>query len=356
MTSLVYLTPRSFVVVDPPFTIFVMGWRINPVEIHACVTCCSLANTTSLEGNGLLQMPGASSKNRRAPASLSQLDPNDVIDPPAIVKILRNNWSSHIPLTDLTTARCQSSLFVNPSSTQSLSLLDDGKIHLELATPDASKEASISYPDFMEASPRLCNMIRNYLPGDAADAIADAWQQHFAHIISRNDFALNFSQYMTYDRRLRQHYVLNPDSFNPAVFQLSIWNDIVRQHQASELSSFKTMLTKLSSNGGGSSTSRDTSFRGRGSSSRGGRGGGRSGSNASRGLCYICRSAAHKGRDCVDATNGYISKGADGIWKTAAGATVCFRHNIGTCTHGSCTHAHTCSCCGSSEHNAQTHT
>lgn len=304
----------------------------------------------------------------------AQIDPNSIVEPPAVVKALQRGWDKHIPLHLLSNNKSRSGLFVEASDLQSITL-ESGRLRIQQSSLDSSGESTMSLSDFMEAHPRLCNMIEQYLPGPDSRAIAGLWRMHYAYIIGRSDFAGKFRHYLAYDIRLRQHYVNHSDTFSPAHFQTGIWDDIMDQWRTSQILSFQSSLDRFSSDFRAqpqSSYVRGNSFRDHNSgpaslpaqsnafSSRKKVIKGPSAtSNSPQGVCFICRSPEHIGRFCKCVTNGFLSRSSStngAPWKGPNDLSVCFKFNITSgCGSSNCSFSHVCSCCGHNDHNAQTH-
>src|ERR1700722_2960554 len=137
------------------------------------------------------------------------LDPNEVIDPPNVRKVLEQGWRKHIPLSLLTNARCRSSLFAADSAVDTLILGNSSTLELRQPSLDATGETSISFSDFAEAWPRLCGMIEQYLASPHRAVIAATFKKHYEFIASRNNFAAKFKLFILYDIHIHQSYIQN---------------------------------------------------------------------------------------------------------------------------------------------------
>jgi hypothetical protein len=274
------------------------------------------------------------------PSSMSiRLDANTVSDHPLVIRALWEGWTVHIPLTLLSNEKCRSALFVDNIGSKR----DPDKNPLAF---DASSEPSIPLADFMEAWLHLCHMIKTHLNSPDRGMVGDAFHRHFDQLTSRIDFHSKFSLYVEYDIYIRMYWVANPGSFNPADFQVDIWNfiqDANRDHILAAAYKPSTTRTTMSSRGFQRGRGTGGSFRGDTSSIH-------------SGCCYVCGSTSHSGRSCPTDSNGYMSKTADG-WRGPGNSLLCFRFNgIGnSCTFGGCQYAHVCSRCGDGGHSAQSH-
>jgi hypothetical protein len=279
------------------------------------------------------------------------LDPHAIMDPPVIVRVLRDNWSTHIPLTYLTYDRCGE--FAATDQTDTRGPADSSKIRLS-----SKDEEKITVDEFNQAWPHFCSMIEKYLPSPQAADIAGHFRSHFLAITQRVDFYAKFSSYMAYDLHVRKSWESHPGSFSPAVFQDPLWSFIQEKARDAKLDAAIAPGTRPSV--GGALQSALSGAVGRGSVSRGPFRGrpSRGGQQYPGGslFCYVCGSKDHSGRDCNQTSNGFISKGSSG-WLTASGSKVCFRWNgtYGSCSNASCPYPHVCSRCGSSDHNAPSH-
>lgn len=308
---------------------------------------------------------GEQSKVHSLHGARAVLDPNEIIEPPLIVKMLQRGWVSHPPLHLLTTARCLASQFITSTSTNVLTL-EDGKMHLSDASIDSTGEAQMSLSDFIEAWPRFCSLIERYLPGPNSKGIADRFRTHFSFIVSRTDFTANFPLYLAYDIHIRQHFILHHEEFSPADWHQPIWNDIVRRADAKQLADFSAKLAQMAASSAIAS-SPNSKIGSRGSfrqntpaktpkGNTGGQTPSKTETRASKGVCIVCGLPSHTGADCPSDGNGYLSK-VDGKWVGPNGSSVCYRDNTTqSCTRTGCPFEHVCSRCGSRDHNAQSHT
>ncbi|KAF9226996.1 hypothetical protein BS17DRAFT_813936 [Gyrodon lividus] len=212
-----------FTIISPSFTlVFSSLTLLNPFITHLRFLS-DLPNPsvhTLLPGFHLV--PTASSSVCSLPRELAILDGYDLELPHRVVAIMKANWSTHIPLTALTTCSLAStSLAAKDEAGQALAVRD-GVLSLSSPKISAKDKGSLSPQDWIHAFPRLVSCIRKYLPSPSCSAIADAWQSHFNGILHCSDFWDLFHLYLCYDIRLRLHFV-NADN----VIDPSIWGTII---------------------------------------------------------------------------------------------------------------------------------
>jgi hypothetical protein len=106
------------------------------------------------------------------------LDAFTIADHPVIVRILREGWLSHIPLSALT----------------------------------------IELKDWLDAWLRFCVHIRRHLRAADPDGVAMAFVSHFEGIMERYDFKDLYWLYLEYDIHVRTLWESRPRQFSPALF------------------------------------------------------------------------------------------------------------------------------------------
>jgi len=314
------------------------------------------------------------------PQSPGQLDPNQLIHPPWIVKLMENGWTEYFSLEDLTNVKCRASAHTRRTTDKNLIVGKNGTITFENVLADVSKEHLLDISSWREAIFRMCEIIERYLPGRYSRAVADQWRLHAERLLAKSDFAQNFSAYLAYDIRLRQAYVHDYALFRPDEFQWAMWDTVKDEQRDKKFRSIEHAITSLQlpynpsnprpqsmsanfqypssfpTNSGFRSSSTNTNpGRTASRSSNTGRNGHTSAPTA-RAKCWICRSLEHIPRNCPDSTNGFITKTADGKWLTVANEQICFGFNgIYGCSKPDCKFFHGCSLCGSREHSVQSH-
>ena len=306
-------------------------------------------------------MAAPSTRQHRFCATETPLDPNALIDPPAVIRALESGWQKHIPLHLLSFSRTRASSHLSPAPLGSLAVVEDGQIHVRETPLDSSGESSMSIAEFFEAWPRLCNLIETHLLSPDKSAIADAFRSHFNTIISRTDFSSRFHLYLKYDIHIRQLFIQHSSRFSPAIFHVDLWNSIVDDARNAEI---QALRSTLNASGSFRASSKPSPL---GSSSSANASGPsflpkKPSFPASRdsapkpGVCFICLDPSHRGRKCPRKENGFLTKGADGQWKTPADVLLCFRWNgpYGCSIHN-CPFTHACTLCGATAHSAQSH-
>jgi hypothetical protein len=105
-----------------------------------------------------------------------QFHGNTLPESKVVVTALRNNWAVHIPLAALSTKsllQLGSSSRSQSDSDQSL-LVKEGILTVSVSYFDGKSEWTLTFEEWSHAWPCLVSMIRCYLPGDHAAAIADS--------------------------------------------------------------------------------------------------------------------------------------------------------------------------------------
>ena len=298
-------------------------------------------------------------RQHRFCAIQTPLDPNIMVDPPAVIRVLEQGWHKHIPLHMLSHSRCRVSSHKSSTPLNALTVTEGGQIHIRETSLDASGESSITVPEFFEAWPGLCNLIESHLLSPDKRAIADAFRSHFTTITRCSDFSSRFPLYVQYDIRIRELYVQQSSHFSPALFHQEVWHQIVDSARSAEFQALRASLSnsfRTSPRPSMSASSPTTGIpsqsflpkRPSGSSAR-------SGAYKS-GLCFICLDPSHRGLKCPRKENGYLAKSAEGQWKAPGDIRLCFKWNgpYG-CSNPGCEYKHACTICGTSAHSAQSH-
>lgn len=173
------------------------------------------------------------------PVNYVELDPNVLVYPRAITKILENGWDKPFPLSSITYRQCDTAALALSRDEQALHLTSDGLVEIRSAVIDSSRQCYISRTDFNEAYAILPGMLRRHLRmgpdiigGPDASLVADAFEAHYNNICRHLDFSSNFRCYVEYDIRVRQRYqsARSDKFFSPAFFQQQIWDDIMASH------------------------------------------------------------------------------------------------------------------------------
>jgi hypothetical protein len=179
------------------------------------------------------------------PRSPGQLDPNQLIHPPWIVKLMENGWTEYFSLEDLTNAKCRALAHTRQTTDKNLIVGKNGTTNFKNVLADMSKEHLLDVSSWREAIFRMGDIIERYLPGRYSKAIADQWRLHAEQLLARSDFAQNFSAYLTYDIRLRQAYVHDYKLFRPDEFQWAMWDAVKDEQQDKKFRSIEHAITGL---------------------------------------------------------------------------------------------------------------
>jgi hypothetical protein len=322
-------------------------------------------------------LPRAGPIHELPSANCSLLDPNELVVPPSVIRILKAGWGEHIPLSALTNHACRTAtLSVTRREDTALTIAGDGRLLSKASSIDSSKENTIDIIDWIEAARRFVNAIAKYLhargdPGPGgpnAAAIAQLFNKHFSSIQARVDFVSNFAAYREYDMTIRRKYLHESHLFDPATFQGPTFDAIQRTHDLRERLQFKDSITRFkgtSTSGFPPTSNRNTSpkksFRNSNSNSNPRADSGwtkrppTSGTWAPK-KCMYCSSTNHKFSACTASpASTFLKRDELGVWRNSDGQTYCVNHNGPLpCPRASaCPHLHSCSLCGSGSHAAQ---
>jgi hypothetical protein len=198
-------------------------------------------------------LPDRHSKSRRdklAKASFilqspGQLDPNQLIHPPWIVKLMESGWTEYFSLEDLTNTKCRASVHTRCTTDKNLIVGKNGTITSENVLADVSKEHLMDVSSWREAIFRVCEIVERYLPGRYSSVIADQWRLHAERLLAKSDFAMNFTAYLAYDIRLRQAYVHDYEHFWPDEFQWAMWDAVKDEQREKKFHSIEQAITGL---------------------------------------------------------------------------------------------------------------
>ena len=150
--------------------LFAALFHTHALSRHLFVPCLPL-----LAHPGQFTLLGASSLSMPPVLVHFQLDPNQVLFPPSIIKILEQGWQKHIPLHLLTNSRCCTTLFSSGSSGETLSIGDGGKLQLQQPSLDAMGKFDISIAKFYKAWLCLCTMISSFLNSPQRHEVVEAF-------------------------------------------------------------------------------------------------------------------------------------------------------------------------------------
>ncbi|KAK7025634.1 hypothetical protein R3P38DRAFT_3193101 [Favolaschia claudopus] len=152
------------------------------------------------------------------PTSFERLDPNEMVFPPRVVRILELGGCKYFPLTAFTYRACIAAAQKPGGKEHSFAVSNEGELELRDVEFDSAQETTISPADMHEACIMLPRMMRRHLRvdestigGPLADQWASAWEAHYTAIATRSDFRSNFRAYVNYDIDMRRRF------FSPSV-------------------------------------------------------------------------------------------------------------------------------------------
>ncbi|KAG1791074.1 uncharacterized protein HD556DRAFT_663696 [Suillus plorans] len=316
----------------------------------------SLLPGINLGGLSSLLGGHSSAAHRSLPSAPMQLRGNTLPESKVVATALRNNWAVHIPLSAFSTKsllQLGSSSRSQSDSDQSLSV-KEGILTVSAPYFDGKSERTLTVEEWSHAWPRLVSMIRRYLPGDHAAAIADSWESHFSSLFARYDFFVNFPLYLKYDIHVRQSFMHN-HTFTPSEWQEEVWRAIVQEHNTPALQPSFSSFPAMARNSATSSSFQNTSllastpkvsaptpFRA-------------SQAQPSSHKCIFCGKTECRSCACGTTCTSFVSLDSSNVWTTSAGEQVCFRFNGRGCSRAEsdCGRRHLCIRCGGS-HSSQT--
>lgn len=286
----------------------------------------------------------------RPPTIGRQLSSADKVFPHKVKRVLEAGMLEYIPLDLLTDDACRRAAR-EPPAPESAFVISNGKLRLPNASFNVLKESKLSFDEWVGAGANLVAAMRKHLRaegdqgvgGPFALEIADSFEGHFKYLKNLPDAKVQFEVVFDYNRRLRSLFVLDSHTFRMDDFHSHVWQECLNQQHAARVAHLDTRLAQMESflpRQKDKDVTSNNSFPGSGSTHR-------------TTKCIACGASDHKLIACRrDAT--FLRK--DGrVWKTPAGASVCFGFNsFASCSRGTaCTHVHVCSLCGSSAHGAQ---
>lgn len=300
---------------------------------------------------------------------LAPIDPNAIIVPRKVVAALEQGMLQYIPLHILTVKACREAARTAEMDKQwkhSLQL-EGGTISLKPASFDSSGEKKLRPLEWVDAAGRYIALLRKHLwaggddaPGGRnAQTLADQWESHFRLIQAQSHFEERFSVYLEYDIRIRQLWVLNPNTIWPGSWHNALFDSIVRDEiftciwpggSSAQSAGGTTQSFRRNTTTPYSSASSSTSSATSGSTPRTG-----DGDKRPSARCMYCGSRSHAYRQCTGGGKSKIIRDDTGIWCDAEGRTYCIGFNGPRpckCKEA-CTHIHACSLCLQADHGAQ---
>ncbi|KIL71302.1 hypothetical protein M378DRAFT_174648 [Amanita muscaria Koide BX008] len=169
---------------------------------------------------------------------LAPIDPNAIIVPRKVISALEQGMLQYIPLHILTVRACREAARTAEMDKQwkhSLQL-EGGTISLKPASFDASGERKLRPLEWVDAVGRYVSLLRKHLwaggddapGGQNAQILADQWESHFRLIQAQSHFEERFAVYLEYDIRIRQLWVLNPNTIRPGMWHAALYDSIVQ--------------------------------------------------------------------------------------------------------------------------------
>lgn len=300
--------------------------------------------------------------------------------PPALVDIMRDGMLTYIPLTCLTTDAC-----VRASSRGSwqkdLVKLEKGTLRLHTGGLDGRYERWISITDFLQASERFVDLIRQHFPDPLRrDDLVRGYSTHFRNVRLYTSLFSQPGLAMWYDCKARLEY--QNRFILPTEFQHHIWAQVLADY--SRLFNKRdfdaegyplphppgvVLPTSAVSSAGSSASpapparpsaplprrswSRNDSNN-RADNSRSSGSATPSASAVTR--CFLCGTSQHQAKVC-DARPVFLRRASDSAngptFTTPSNGSVCYSYNARGCNRSPCTFSHLCSLCGHASHGAQ---
>lgn len=290
----------------------------------------------------------------RPPTIGRQLSSADKVFPHKVKRVLEAGMLEYIPLDLLTDDACRRAAR-EPPGPESAFVISNGKLRLPNASFDVSKENKLSFDEWVSAGANLVAAMRKHLRaegdqgagGPIALEIVDSFEGHFKYLKNLPDAKIQFEVVFDYDRRLRSLFVLDSHTFRMDDFHSHVWQECLNQQHATRVAHLDNRLAQMESflpKQKGKDSANSNSFLQQQNS----------GYIHRTTKCIACGASDHKLIACRRDAKFLRKDGR--VWKTPAGASVCFGFNsFSSCSRGtSCTHAHVCSLCGSPAHGAQT--
>lgn len=332
-----------------------------------------IAPSSSAYPRALHRLPHHKPSNPNGPQLLS---PHVLLDPPAVARNLTSGGLYFTPLSLITNAKRRPDM-VTSQHTSSALTITNGQINVKSNHLDASGDSKMTENDFREGSTNLVEMMGRLLlagfegeppqiGGAAAKEIAVQFATHFATITSAVDFHAKFSIWVNYDTVLRRAHANHSDTFDIAVFQKNIWDQVVQQDMNTRIdAAMNSSRAPSTAPSASTSSRRSTSQRTFRDSSQSASAGSPSAANRvgrrdngwktySNTKCMFCGVAdGHHYKRCTNPPK-FLTKNAAGRWEAADNKLICFSFNGPVpCAIPECNFSHTCSLCGNASHSAQ---
>lgn len=272
-------------------------------------------------------------------------NPAYVAYPPAVVAVMKDGWSEHIPLSCLTDAACQSPDKVAHS------VRGKNSVHTMLVS---AQELWLSTLDFIQASARLVALVRAHYPDRAeADALADTYACHFNLVVKHPNFSSLPGVLVEYDVKIRRQMHDDMD-VDLTVFQEPTYSALYQAFLLGYTTGKRTAdgypvvpgppkaAQQPFRNNGGAAPAVPAAVAAPAASV----------SPPSSLKCLGCGNLGHNAQAC--AAPLYLVPDAAGRRVLPnGGGLACYGFNLRGCSRAQCTWVHVCSLCGDPGHNAQ---
>ncbi len=154
--------------------------------------------------------------------------------PPAVANILAQGWTQYIPLTALTHKGHKLSTLTQSGADLQIMLDLSGQVYTSPSIINFSKETKMKLLQWQSASTLFVEAIQKHLwasgdpspGGPNARAIALSWVAHFNNIKGRPNIEDNWEVLQAYNIAIWTNYVTGLDSFDLAVFQRLVYQDL----------------------------------------------------------------------------------------------------------------------------------
>ncbi|KAJ7663279.1 hypothetical protein DFH06DRAFT_1128606 [Mycena polygramma] len=140
--------------------------------------------------------------------------------PDAIRKRFSQGWKQHVPLQYLTDAFCSRDSTVTAKELDDAYTLEGSRGLISVAkTLPVMPELELTFAEWFQAWARHMELIGTYFPQELA-----AWTEHYNRILHRPNQQDDWAVCVAYDSEVRRRACTT--GIDPAVFHLSIWNDL----------------------------------------------------------------------------------------------------------------------------------
>ena len=150
------------------------------------------------------------------------------------MEVMHGGWQSHIPLTALLSKPLLSSSDRDPSA----AVPKLGRAISLMATLEDKDKPFMVMVDWLQAWPRLIDVVSNFLSSPQKLEIARLWELHFLRIWHQDDFVSNFHLLLHYDIRVRKSYTNCDLNFDPSEWQQGVWDQVLNAAHSAQLNSF----------------------------------------------------------------------------------------------------------------------